>query len=199
SHEFRTPLTLIISPVERLLKEMHLPGIAHELLTSVQRNARRLNLLIDQLLMVRKIETGNLFIRISNHDIQVFIEDIFHAFDILARQKNITYSKSVELGTGPYWYDGEKLENILYNLLSNAFKYTPEGGTITLLVQEHAPQQAEHAKPSLSIEVADTGLGIKEEQMDKIFNRFYRTASGGTTKGSGIGLSLTRELVEAMN
>jgi ligand-binding sensor domain-containing protein/signal transduction histidine kinase/AraC-like DNA-binding protein len=199
SHEFRTPLTLIISPVERLLKEMHLPGMAHELLTSVQRNARRLNLLIDQLLMFRKIETGNLSIRISNNDLQGFIEEIFHAFDILARQKNISYSKIVALDEGPYWYDGEKLENILYNLLSNAFKYTPEGGAISLLVKEHAPNQAEQAKPSLSIEVGDTGLGIHEEQMDKIFNRFYRTATGGTTKGSGIGLSLTRELVEAMN
>lgn len=199
SHEFRTPLTLIISPVERLLKEMHLPGMAHELLTSVQRNARRLNLLIDQLLMFRKIETGNLSIRITNNDIGAFIDEIFHAFDILAGQRNITYTKTVELGKGPYWYDGEKMENILYNLLSNAFKYTPEGGAISLVVKEHAPNAPEHSKPSLSIEVADTGIGINDEQMEKIFNRFYRTSNGGATKGSGIGLSLTRELVEAMN
>ncbi|MCA1745122.1 MAG: response regulator, partial [Bacteroidales bacterium] len=199
SHEFRTPLTLIISPVERLLKEMHLPGLANELLASVQRNARRLNLLIDQLLMFRKIETGNLSIRISNNDIQVFIEEIFHAFDVLAKQKNITYSKTVKLGQGPYWYDGEKMENILYNLLSNAFKYTPDGGAISLLIKEDVYELPESTKPSLSIEVADTGLGINDEQMDKIFNRFYRTANGGSTKGSGIGLSLTRELVEAMN
>ncbi|WP_291858513.1 two-component regulator propeller domain-containing protein [Marinilabilia sp.] len=196
SHEFRTPLTLIISPVERLLKEMHLPGVAHELLTSVQRNARRLNLLIDQLLMFRKIETGNLSVRITNSDLPSFISEVFHAYDILAKQKNIIYIKNVNLENRPYWFDDEKLENILYNLLSNAFKYTPEGGEITLTVTEQHP---EHQKPSLSIEVTDTGIGIKEEQMEKIFKRFYRTAGDTYTKGTGIGLALTKELVDAMN
>lgn len=196
SHEFRTPLTLIISPVERLLKEMHLPGMAHDLLISVQRNARRLNLLIDQLLMFRKIETGNLTVRITNNDLSAFISEVFHAYDILARQKNIVYIQNVDLGEGPYWFDDEKMENILYNLLSNAFKYTPEGGQITLTVREQNP---ENQKPSLSIEVSDTGIGVGEEQMEKIFNRFYRTAGDTHTKGTGIGLALTKELVDVMN
>ncbi len=196
SHEFRTPLTLIISPVERLLKEMHLPGMAHELLTSVQRNARRLNLLIDQLLMFRKIETGNLSVRITNSNLSSFISEVFHAYDVLARQKNIIYIKNVELKGDSYWYDDEKLENILYNLLSNAFKYTPEGGEINLKVTE---QHSENQKPSLSIEVTDTGVGIKEEQMENIFKRFYRTTGDNLTKGTGIGLALTKDLVDVMN
>ena len=196
SHEFRTPLTLIISPVERLLKEMHLPGMAHELLTSVQRNARRLNLLIDQLLMFRKIETGNLSVRISNNDLSAFISEVFHAYDVLAKQKNIYYLQEVNLEEGSCWFDDEKLENILYNLLSNAFKYTPEGGTIKLRVSQ---ENVEDQKPSLIIEVSDTGTGIKEEQMEKIFKRFYRTAGDSNTKGTGIGLALTKDLVDAMN
>ncbi len=196
SHEFRTPLTLIISPVERLLKEMHLPGIAHELLTSVQRNARRLNLLIDQLLMFRKIETGNLTVRITNSDLSAFISEVFHAYDVLAKQKNIDYIQNIELRNRSYWFDDEKMENVLYNLLSNAFKYTPENGKIALTVREQTP---ENQKPSLSIEVKDNGVGVKKEQMEKIFDRFYRTAGDTHTKGTGIGLALTKELVDAMN
>ncbi len=199
SHEFRTPLTLIISPVERMLKEMHLPGMAHELLNSVQRNARRLSLLIDQLLMFRKIETGNLTVRVAQGDFKTFVTDIFHAFDVLAQQRSIAYSLKISLDETPRWFDAEKTENILYNLLSNAFKYTPSGGSVAVMVDEQKLMKQGNEIPSLCIKVADTGIGIDDTQADKIFNRFYRTANGSAIKGTGIGLSLTRELVEALH
>lgn len=199
SHEFRTPLTLIISPVERILKEMHLPALAHELLSSVQRNARRLNLLIDQLLLFRKIETGNLTVRIGQGDFSAFIKDIFQSFEVLASQRKISYSLKNELDSTPRWYDGEKLENILYNLLSNAFKYTPEGGSIDLEVDEQILMKDAQEVPSIRISVRDSGIGIDDSQTDKIFNRFYRSDQGSAIKGSGIGLSLARELTEALN
>ena len=199
SHEFRTPLTLIISPVERMLKEMSLPTLAHELLSSVQRNARRLSLLIDQLLLFRKIETGNLTVRIGQGDFSVFIHGVFQAFEVLANQRKINYSLKSQLNETPRWYDAEKLENILYNLLSNAFKYTPEGGSVNLEVSERMLMKDAKEVPSLSITVRDSGIGIEESQAEKIFNRFYRTEQGSAIKGTGIGLSLARELTEALN
>lgn len=199
SHEFRTPLTLIISPVERILKEMHLPGLAHELLNSVQRNARRLSLLIDQLLMFRKIETGNLTVRVAKGDFKTFVTDIFHAFDVLAQQRSIAYNLKVNLDETARWFDAEKTENILYNLLSNAFKFTPSGGSVEVIVEEQKLVKQGTEIPSLCIKVVDTGIGIDASQADKIFNRFYRTSNGSAIKGTGIGLSLTRELVEALH
>lgn len=197
THEFRTPLTLIISPIDRLIREFHFPGQAFDMLNSIQRNARRLSLLIDQLLMFRNIETGNLKIRITNKDLKEFITEIFSAFDTIARQRRIDYTLEIHLPGGPYWYDYDKMEDIVYNLLSNAFKYTPEGGSIRLTIKE-APSR-KGSRPSVSISVADSGVGISDDQMERIFERFYRSANGTFAKGSGIGLSLTRELVEAMN
>ncbi len=199
SHEFRTPLTLIISPVERILKEMHIPGKAHELLISVQRNARRLSLLIDQLLMFRKIETGNLSIRISCDNFSGFATEVFHAFDILAQQRQINYILNINIDNSPRWFDADKLENILYNLLSNAFKYTPVGGSVHLEISEQNLIKNGAKVSSICIKVSDTGIGIDENQADKIFNRFYRTTNGANIKGTGIGLSLTRELIDALN
>ncbi|ASB48740.1 hybrid sensor histidine kinase/response regulator transcription factor [Alkalitalea saponilacus] len=199
SHEFRTPLTLIISPIERLLKEIHLPGIANDLLQSVQRNARRLNLLIDQLLMFRRIETGNLRVRIVNENVETFVKEVFHAFENLANQREINFELRFKLQNPVCWFDPEKVENILYNLLSNAFKYTPHKGKIELIVAEETVMKDDKPFNSLSIEVNDTGKGIGENEIEKIFNRFYRGENDARTKGSGIGLSLTKELVEALN
>jgi ligand-binding sensor domain-containing protein/signal transduction histidine kinase/DNA-binding response OmpR family regulator len=198
SHEFRTPLTLIISPVERILKEMNLPSAAHALLVTVQRNARRLNLLIDQLLMFRKIETGNLSVRVVCEDISLFITDVFNAFDVLAKQRNINYSLVLEIDNAHRWFDSEKVENILYNLLSNAFKYTPMGGQITVGVSENSFVKNGEVIPAFNIEVSDSGMGINESETEQIFKRFYRGEIKSTAKGSGIGLSLTRELTDAL-
>jgi signal transduction histidine kinase/ligand-binding sensor domain-containing protein/DNA-binding response OmpR family regulator len=199
SHEFRTPLTLIISPVDRLMNEMKLPDAAREMLKTVQRNARRLNLLIDQLLFFRKIETGNLSVRLSNKDINSFVADVFHAFDELAAQRDIKYLLKTDVGDALCWTDTNKLENILYNLISNAFKYTPSGGSVTVKVALTAVAHEGSADPVLNIQVADSGVGIDQAQIGKIFNRFFRSANGSNIKGSGIGLSLTRELVEVLN
>ncbi|WP_088654435.1 hybrid sensor histidine kinase/response regulator transcription factor [Geofilum rhodophaeum] len=195
SHEFRTPLTLIITPIERLLREVHLPDLAINLLSTIQRNARRLNMLIDQLLLFRKIESGNLSVRINNKDLRGFVVEIFQAFKLLAEQKNIRYKLIDQLGEGPYWYDREKLENILYNLLSNAFKYTPDKGEISL----HLREEEIRGKSSLVIEVGDSGPGIPEPLQDKVFHRFYQNNEAAGIKGTGIGLALAKELTQAMN
>ncbi|WP_170124259.1 hybrid sensor histidine kinase/response regulator transcription factor [Breznakibacter xylanolyticus] len=199
SHEFRTPLTLIIAPIEKLLREVHLPGAVNDVLTGVQRNAKRLNLLIDQLLTFRKIETGNLKIMLRHDDLGDFINDVFHAFDALAQQRNISYTLQLHIDSQPRWFDRDKLENILYNLLANAFKYTDEGGNITLTIREEMVKRDTTPSPTLVIEVSDNGIGIDEAHVSHIFERFYRTPQGSNIKGTGIGLALTRDLVEAMN
>ena len=199
SHEFRTPLTLIISPIERLINEMEIPVAALSILQIVQRNARRLNLLIDQLLMFRKIETGNLHVRISEINMEQFILEVFNAFDALATQRKINYTLKMHLSITMGWVDTEKLENILYNLLSNAFKYTPDEGSITVEVEGVMVKRKDAEIPMIRLEVSDSGVGIDENQVDKIFNRFYRSPNGTNAKGSGVGLSLTRELVESMH
>jgi len=199
SHEFRTPLTLIISPIERLIKDMHLPGSVHDTLMIVQRNAQRLHLLIDQLLTFRKIETGNLKVALMKGDAARFVTDIFHAFDALAVQRSMDYNIDFQIDSSERCYDPEKLENVLYNLLSNAFKYTPEGGSISLKISGDEIKASSTKVPVLTIEVTDTGRGIPAIHLDKIFNPFYRIASHESIKGTGIGLALTSQLVEAMS
>lgn len=199
SHEFRTPLTLIISPIERLIKEMEISESALNILQIVQRNARRLNLLIDQLLMFRKIETGNLNVRISEINRDQFISEVFHAFNELAAQRKINYTLKMHLSDTMGWVDTEKLENILYNLLSNAFKYTPDGGSVTVEVMDVMAQRNDVEIPMIKLEVSDSGVGVDEDQVDKVFTRFYRSPNGTNAKGSGIGLSLTKELVDSMS
>ncbi len=199
SHEFRTPLSLIISPVERLLKEIHLPGKAHEILMTVQRNARRLNILIDQLLQFRKIETGNFKTCIAHANFVAYVKEVFHAFDFVAQQRDIQYDFYNVMVDPMCWFDAEKVENILYNLLSNAFKYTPEGGNIKVVVGEQVLNSNGKIMSSLCIEVIDSGIGISDKQVERIFERFYQAGNGHGTRGFGIGLSLTRELVEALH
>lgn len=199
SHEFRTPLTLIISPIERLINEVELSEAALNILQIVQRNARRLNLLIDQLLMFRKIETGVLNVRIAEIDMNQFISEVVHAFDALAEQRKITYTLNMNLEHSMGWMDTEKVENILYNILSNAFKYTPDEGAITVEVSNVLEQRADEEVSMIKIGVSDSGVGVDKEQVEKIFTRFYRSPNGTNTKGSGVGLALTKELVDSMS
>jgi len=210
SHEFRTPLTLILGPLEKLISSWKGDLNTLETLHLINRNAQRLLHLINQLMEFRKIESGKMELKVSQGNINQFLHNIYSSFNHLASQQQITYTFTPLHQATDCWFDHEKLENIVFNLLSNAFKFTPQNGAISLSVkmikQECRSEKAGIEKPSknamaspfLEIKVTDTGVGISEEHIAHVFKRFYQvnTSESLRVRGSGIGLSLSRELVK---
>ncbi|MDP4188971.1 MAG: response regulator, partial [Bacteroidota bacterium] len=207
SHEFKTPLTLIIDPLEELISEWKGDKKIYDSLLLIRRNAMRLLFLINQLMDFRKIETNKLDLKVSEGDLGEFLHNIYLSFDLLARQKQIEYNfqkQDVEYKT---WFDHEKIEKIIFNLLSNAFKYTPQGGKVILslsIPEDKGKLDFSHSEgsskscPYAEIMVSDTGMGIPVEHLNNIFKRFYRVDSPENNRinGSGIGLSIANELVK---
>lgn len=206
SHEFRTPLTLILGPVERLVNDNNLNEAAKNSLKLINKNAKRLLNLVNQLMDFRKIEKGKMELKISRLQTTEFIYNITDAFKELSIQKSIDLKVDMKDVPDEIWVDGRKIENILYNLLSNAFKYTKEQGKVTVNVYLrnsefcHKIIENINLRPIdnlLVIEVADTGKGIKPESLPHVFDRFYRADSpNNDVIGSGVGLALTKEIVE---
>ncbi|WP_319479959.1 two-component regulator propeller domain-containing protein [uncultured Draconibacterium sp.] len=203
SHEFRTPLTLIIDPLEQLMKNMKGDANTQNTLNIINRNAQRLLHLINQLLYFRRIETGKLKLNISKGNLQQFLYGIFESFKDLAEHQEINYRFIETEITEETWFDAEKVENVFYNLLSNAFKNTPPSGSITLKVEKITEEREDCIPtPFVAISVIDTGRGISKEHMPHIFNRFYKDAESGKQTdftSSGIGLALTYEIIQALN
>lgn len=188
SHEFRTPLMLIIGPLTRLLEEKSLPA-ENEKLTMIHRNAQRLLRLMDQIMDISKIDAGRLTLELTKGDIIQFIRDIAHSFEYLADLKKIQFDCKADREGYDCSFDHDKLEKILYNILSNAFKVTPQEGSIFVTMQ--VLDDAEQKK--LRIGISNTGAGISKDDLPHLFTRFYRTRS--YAEGTGIGLSLTKSLV----
>lgn len=182
SHEFRTPLTLIQSVADELSEK----DIDPNTIQTVRTNSNRLLNLVDQLLDLSRLDAGQLKITAHQGDIAEFIRAISGAFSSLSAQKKIQYTVDVEDRVDGY-FDADKLEKIIVNLLSNAFKFTPEDGVVEL--------RAWTENDILRLTVTDTGPGIPDGEEKRIFDRFYQV-SGNHHYGTGIGLSLTRELVE---
>jgi len=198
SHEFRTPLTLIIDPLEQLINTFRENEDVISTLKTINRNAQRLLYLINQLIYFRRIESGKVFVKVGKGDFTAFLFQIFESFQDLAQHQNINYSFTTSVELTEAWFDSEKIENIFYNLLSNAFKNTPVKGTIQMNVKK----KSEEAGANLvCIEVIDTGRGISEEFLPFIFGQFYQVENQPKSKvdGSGIGLALTSEIVKALH
>ena len=198
SHEFRTPLTLIQGPVEGLLKKKGQEvTIKRDVLGIIHRNAQRLHMLINQLLDISKLETGKVKLLVSEGELDKFVRRIVLSFLSLAESRHIKYEYDIPEIPGRIYLDQDKLEKIVTNIISNALKFTPPGGEImvklnyTLMVDQDAPEFVE-------ISIKDSGKGIPQDQIDKIFDRFHQLASSDTRayEGTGIGLSLARELVK---
>ena len=194
SHEFRTPLTLIIGPLEKLLertKDFTSSELKNQY-SIMYRNAKVLLNLINQLMDFRKLEQGKMKLKVAQRDVVEFIESIRSAFGELAKNKKIKLLFKSELIEPVIWFDADNLEKVLYNLLSNAFKYSTSGGKITISISDQ--QQKGH----LQIRVSDTGTGIPKEIQEHLFERFYqgnKPAVKGIA-GTGIGLSFVQGLVE---
>jgi len=196
SHEFRTPLTLILGPLQKFLSVTR-DTESHQDILGMQRNARRLQQLIDQLLDLSKIEAGRMPLQAQPDDIVQSIREWTASFVSLAESRNIALDLNFPEQPITVYFDPEKLEKIIYNLLGNAFKFTPEGGRVTVSVSlSNGKEQISPA--TVQITVADSGIGIAPEHVDHIFDRFYSTNESVTDKQSstGIGLALTKEFVD---
>jgi len=209
SHEFRTPLSLIINPINNLINEFADREEYKTPFTVVKRNTLRLIALINQFLDISKIEAGELKLAVARGDIIKFVNDIFDNYRFAATKKNIRYNISIPIKTHVCYFDGDKIEKILYNLLSNALKFTPSGGEISAEVRLTSPFRGTHPlfdhkngdpadSTHIEIIVKDTGAGIPEDKLEKIFERFYQIEGDKNylPGGTGIGLSLTKDLVD---
>ncbi|HWZ02796.1 MAG TPA: two-component regulator propeller domain-containing protein, partial [Mucilaginibacter sp.] len=194
SHEFRTPLSLIMAPVDKILKQIPEPDIQRQLML-VNRNAKRLLNLVNQLLDFRKMEYQELKLHEKNGDIINFIKDLSYAFTDIADQKNIRFIFDSETESFYTSFDHDKIERIIFNLLSNAYKFTPEGGQVSVLLNL---MDKEDDRKALEIRIVDTGIGIAANKRDRIFEPFFQNDIPGSmlNSGSGIGLSITREFVK---
>jgi len=188
SHEFKTPLTLIISPLEKLRESRTRNEWYNKQIDLVYKNARRLLTLVDQLMEFRKAEMGQLKLKVIPGDIVAFLYDIYHSFTNLAQTRDITFTFDKNVEKLEILFDRTIIEKIMFNLLSNAFKYTPSGGHIGLIIRK--------TNKTAVISVSDTGKGIPQDKQALIFDRFYSADKSNPSGGSGIGLAFTSRLVE---
>lgn len=192
SHEFRTPLTLIISHIDVLLQKYSLNPSIYNQITKIRKNAQQMNKLISELLEFRKLEQNYGTIQIKQQDIIVFLKEIYLSFVDYAQQRNINYEFRLQEFPVLCWFEPQLMEKVFFNLLSNAFKYTSDRGSIIL--------SGEITNSDIRINITDTGIGISEQDKDKIFARFFQgnnqEKKGSLFSGTGIGLALTRTIVE---
>jgi signal transduction histidine kinase/CheY-like chemotaxis protein/streptogramin lyase/AraC-like DNA-binding protein len=195
THEFRTPLSLIIAPVEKLLQEGRYDG---SILTLVHRNAEQLLRLINQLLDLSKLEGHYMAVSPMQGEITDFIQDIVAVFQRAAEQKGITLTCNMDhFPHDEYVFDADKWEKILTNLLANALKFTGTGGSVTLTL---VPVKTAGEMTGVQFQLVDSGIGIAPEQLPHIFDRFYQADTSTTRahEGTGLGLALVHELIQLL-
>lgn len=194
SHEFRTPLTLIITPLEKILKQTKDTGQKNQL-RLISRNAKRLLHLVNQLLDFRKMEVQEIKLNPVKGDIIHFIKEVVYSFTDIAEKKIIDFSMETSVRSLHTDFDPDKLERVLFNLLSNAFKFTHENGIIKVLLD--VKNNTGKTGCELMIRVKDNGIGIPKEKQKHIFKRFFQhdLPSGIVNPGNGIGLAITHEFI----
>ncbi len=196
SHELRTPLTMIMSPLEEILSDE--PGIkpSGKTIRMMQRNTKRLLNLVNQMLDLSKLDAGSLKLELVQEDIVKFLRVLIISFASIAEKKIISFPYKLPDGKFITWFDPDKFEKIITNLLSNAFKFTSEGGEVKCEVI--LPEQENEL---MEVIVSDTGIGIPSNEIDNVFNRFHQVKSSNYigSGGTGIGLALTKELVELLH
>lgn len=198
SHEIRTPTTLIINPLEKLLAEKK-GGEVQKTYLMIYRNAQRILRLINQLMDIRKLDKGQMFMKFRETDMVGFIDDVMLTFDYMARKKKIHFSFEHVMPQLKVWVDMNNFDKILMNIFSNAFKYTPEQGEITVILSTGRDStRRDPLKEYFEITVTDNGIGLDREKIERIFERFYQIDNDVTKSnfGTGIGLHLSRSLVE---
>ena len=210
SHELRTPLTLILSPLEEVLQRVDMASSLKDVLRLVYANSQRLLLLVNQLMDLRKNQSGNLRLRVSRNDLYLFTQEIYIAFNQIAVKEHIRFNFESALSGIEAWFDRALLEKVVFNLLSNAFKHTSPGESVTVRLEsftqaelnEYYPGRVEAGLSVSSryacLSIEDTGKGISDIDKDHIFAPFYQSADEQelNTTGTGIGLSLVLSVVK---
>lgn len=190
AHEIRTPLMLLVNPVQEIAtKTIHITGM-REIHARIERNTQRLLSLVDNLLEIQKGETGKHSLRMSTFSLQEFLEEMYCSFRHLAEKRDITFRRVIPENALPVKYDREEMEKVIFNLLSNALKFTPAKGEVIL--------SAEIIESRLKIKVSDTGIGMTEEEKEQLFKPFAISKKDihGELPSSGVGLSVARYIVE---
>jgi len=198
SHEIRTPLTLIAGPLEKLIAENKDNPSLMKSLRMISKNSQRLIRLVTQLLDVRKIERGQMTVNYAQVDLVKFTADIMHAFDYMAEKKDVRFSMVAMPKRLLVWIDPDNFDKVLFNVLSNAFKFTPDKGEIEISISTGKNSDTDsYLKEYAEILIHDTGIGIAEEKLEQIFDRFYQIKNEhNSNSGTGIGLHLSRSLIE---
>jgi signal transduction histidine kinase/DNA-binding response OmpR family regulator len=194
THEFRTPLTLILEPARRILAGTAEPDTRQNA-QHIETNSRRLLGLVNQLLDMAKLENGSMGLDLRLGDLKTQMRLMLRSFQPLAERRDIDLSLKIPNDIPPFMFDTGKLDLVLNNLISNALKFTPAGGKVTVVCENRS---AAHNR--IQISVTDTGVGIPGDELDKIFDRFYQADASHTrtSEGTGIGLALSKELVQIM-
>jgi signal transduction histidine kinase/DNA-binding response OmpR family regulator len=187
SHEFRTPLTLILSPLEDLLSNPKLSPLYKQTLQLVQKNVIRLYRLVNQLMDFRKIELNKMQLHVSNNDLVAFTKEIFDSFQTLAKNKNISFQFFTSEKQLFIWLDVTMIDKVVFNLLSNAFKFTKENGFIYVNINKINDRAV--------IKIEDNGIGMSEDSLQHAFDPFFQ-GEYENYKGTGLGLALSKELIE---
>jgi signal transduction histidine kinase/DNA-binding response OmpR family regulator len=192
SHEFRTPLTLIVGQVDMLLQTHNIQPSIYNRILNVKRNTLNMQNLINELLEFRKTEQGHLHIKVSESDLVKFLYEIYLPFSEYANYRQIKFNFECQEPEIMLWFDQVQLQKVFYNLISNAFKYTPKDGTIRIIVEQDAH--------TASVKIMDSGIGITTDAIGRIFDRFYQAENGlqisNMVPGTGIGLALTKNILE---
>jgi ligand-binding sensor domain-containing protein/signal transduction histidine kinase/DNA-binding response OmpR family regulator len=198
SHEFKTPLTLIIASIDKFLQDKSLNEDQSAGYWSIKRSAKRLHFLIEQLMEFRRVETDHAQVNYAKGDIVLFLQDTFMAFSPLFTKKQIDFYFNSDTTTFNTFFDADKLEKIITNLLSNAAKYTEERGLIEMEVSIKANPEDE--TDNIKMIINDSGMGMKPEELENVFTVFYQTENGKKSgHGTGIGLALVKGLVDFLN
>lgn len=191
SHDLKTPLTLILSPLQRLLSQKEITNNDKKNIEIIYRNANQMKFLIDELLSFSKIEMNQEKISVRKGNIMFFLKELSTIFEIVARDKEIDFIVKLEETDEEVWFSPSKLERIMYNLLSNAFKYTVPGDYVRL----SAALQKEEQQTFVHISVKDSGRGIPDKVKERIFEPYYQVSPKDHREGFGLGLSLTKSLI----
>lgn len=198
SHEIRTPLTLVMNPLKKM-REAEQDSEQKELYNLMYRNSLRILRIVNQLMDMRKVDSGQMQLHFLETDIVYFTRDIMKSFNNLAESRNISFRIAPQKEITNLWIDQGNFDKIIFNILSNAFKYTPENGTISISISDAKNNDgvlSSQIKEYVEFVVENTGSGVGEEYLDKLFDRYFQIDVHDAKVGSGVGLHLTKMLVE---